>query len=355
LARLVFTGGGSAGHVIPALPVLDALRDEGHDVHWIGSRKGLERALLEGRGVPYGAVTTGKLRRYLSVQNLIDALRVPFGVLEALVLLLRLRPALVFSKGGFVAVPVVLAAAVLRIPVVLHESDRTPGLANRICAPFARTVLATFPDTAFRPRRGQRQVVTGAPVRPELLAGDRARGLAFAGFDGHRPVLLVMGGSLGAEALNGVVRDALPELLRSRNVVHLCGRGRTDPSLQGVGGYRQFEFVGPELGDLLAAADTVVSRAGATALLELLALRLPHLLVPLPRTASRGDQLENATWSAGAGFSRVVHEADLDPRRLLAELRALDDERGERRAAMAAFDAAGATERVLAELRQVLA
>lgn len=354
MARLVFTGGGSAGHVIPALPVLDACRRAGHEVFWIGSRRGIERDLLEERGVPYGTVTTGKLRRYLSLRNLADAVRVPVGVGEAVLRLLRLRPDLVFSKGGFVAVPVVLAAALLRIPVVLHESDRTPGLANRICAPFARTLLATFPDTALAARGPQRRVVTGAPVRDELLAGDRVRGLAFADLEDGRPVVLVMGGSLGATALNDVVRAALPELLRERRVVHLCGRGHLDGTLEGIGGYRQFEFVGAELPDLLAAADLVVSRAGATALMECLALRKPHLLVPLPRAASRGDQVENAQWSAEAGFSRVVQESELEPRRLVAELHALEAEAPARRATMAAFDGAGATERVVDEIRRLL-
>lgn len=325
LARVAITGGGTAGHVLPAIPVMERLLAQGCEVHFIGSASGLEQRLVDGLAVTYHAVRSGKLRRYFSVQNLLDAGRVLLGVAQAWRLLRRIRPQVVFSKGGFVAFPAVLGAWLNGIPVVAHESDLTPGLANRLSMPFAASLCVSFEPTAG-PATSERVVVTGMPLRQELLAGEAAQGRALLGIDvGDKPVLLVVGGSSGATALNGVLRSALTKLLERYCVVHVCGPGQLDPALCRQPGYVQREYVRRGWGHVIAAADLVISRAGATALWEWVALAKPHLLVPLPRTASRGDQIENAAFAASRGWSLVVAEDELNATTLVAEVAKLRD------------------------------
>ncbi len=315
MKRLVVTGGGTAGHVVPALPVMQAFIDRGVQVDFIGSGIELERTLVAPLAVTYHRIAAGKLRRYFSLENLLDAFRVLLGIVQALVLIRRLRPDVVFSKGGFVSFPVVFAAWCWRIPVVAHESDLTPGLANRLALPFVRTLCVNFPAT--RPPRFPGDVIyTGTPVRPALLDGEADRGRALIGAGGEKPVLVVTGGSLGAEAINSVVRKALPELVRRAVIVHVCGPGRVVPVE--LPDYHPFEYVRDEWGDLLAAATAVVSRAGANSLYELLCLRKPNLLIPLSRKASRGDQIENAAWAEAEGFSHVLQEDVLSVETLVA-------------------------------------
>lgn len=318
--RILFTGGGTAGHVTPNLALMARLADAGWEVHYAGSKAGIEREIVAATGVPYHALPTGKLRRYLSLENLLDLFRVTGGIVAGWRLARRLRPDVVFSKGGFVSVPVVAGARLAGIPVLAHESDCSPGLATRLVARHVAVVCTNFPATRIP---GARRVVhTGTPLRAGLLDGSRQRGLAHAGLGGERPVLLVVGGSLGSAALNRVVRTALDDLLCRFEVIHICGRGQWRPELDQPG-YAQFEFVAEPYADLLAAADLVLSRAGANGLLELLQARKPTLLVPLGTAASRGDQIENAAWAEAGGWARQVLEADLDAPRLLAELAAL--------------------------------
>lgn len=317
LSRVAVTGGGTAGHVMPAIPVMQALMRQGCEVFFVGGKTGPERELVASLDVAFHAVSTGKLRRYLSFANVLDALRIPLGIFQAWQLLRRLRPQVLFSKGGFASFPAVVGAWLNGVPVVAHESDLTPGLANRLAAPFIRTLCVTFDATERESTKGVgRVVVSGTPLRSELLAGDAERGRALLGFggmdEGAGPVLLVVGGSLGAAALNDVVRDALGHLLRCYRVVHVCGAGKLDADLADEPGYVQREFVGDEWGDIIAAADLVVSRAGANALCEWLALGKPHLLVPLPKTASRGDQIENAAFAESKGWSLVIPEHELN-------------------------------------------
>jgi UDP-N-acetylglucosamine--N-acetylmuramyl-(pentapeptide) pyrophosphoryl-undecaprenol N-acetylglucosamine transferase len=313
--RAVCTGGGTAGHVAPAVPVMRALLARGVVVDFVGSGLPIERTLLADLPVRYHAIAAGKLRRYLSLDNVRDAFRVLRGVWQAFRLLGRLAPDVVFSKGGFVSFPVVLAAWLRRVPVVAHESDLSPGLANRLALPFVNVLCVSFPVTRPGAFRG-RVIFTGTPVRGELLAGDRSRGRRLLGVTDDRPVLLVTGGSLGADRINATVVEALDGLLERATVVHVCGPGKAAPVTRD--GYHQFEFVTDDWGDLLAAADLVISRAGANTLYELLCLRKPNLLVPLSRAASRGDQIENAEYAAAAGYSTVVPEEELAPGRLLA-------------------------------------
>lgn len=314
MRHLVCTGGGTAGHVLPAIPVMERIRAGGARVSFIGSRSGLEARLLADQQVDYYGIASGKLRRYLSRENLLDVFRVVLGIWQAYWLLGRLAPDVVFSKGGFVSFPVVFAAWLRRLPVVAHESDLTPGLANRLALPFLSTLCVTFPETRA-PRLRGRLVVTGTPLRDALRQGNAARGRALLAAPDGRPVLLITGGSLGADALNRAVLEVLDELLQTFVVVHVCGPGKR--AAREAPGYHQFEYVTDAWGDLLAAADLVVSRAGANTLFELLALGKPNVLVPLSPRVSRGDQVENAEYARVRGFSRVLSEDELSGPRLL--------------------------------------
>ncbi|MEQ8859253.1 MAG: undecaprenyldiphospho-muramoylpentapeptide beta-N-acetylglucosaminyltransferase [Pseudomonadales bacterium] len=347
MKHLVCTGGGTAGHVIPALPVIALAQAAGVQVSFVGSRSGLESRLLAGEAVAYHGIASGKLRRYLSLANLADAFRVLAGVWQAFWLLGRLRPDVVFSKGGFVSFPVVFGAWLRGIPVVAHESDLSPGLANRLALPFLRALCVTFAETSA-PRLRGRRVVTGTPLRAALLNGDASRGRALVDAPAGRPLLLVTGGSLGADAVNRALRAALPRLLEAWVVVHVCGPGkRAQLSLDG---YQQFEYVSDAWGDLLAAADLVVSRAGANTLFELLALGKPNLLIPLSARVSRGDQVENAEYARTRGYSRVLAEDLLTAETLVAAIDAalagIDAQR-QRLAAFQPGDAAAAIWREL--------
>jgi len=320
MRRILFTGGGTAGHVSPNLPLIATFRAAGWQVDYAGSRDGIERELIEPLGIGYHVVPTGKLRRYLAWENLADVFRVLAGCVAGARLCRRLRPDVVFAKGGFVSVPVAVGAYLARVPVVAHESDLTPGLATRIVARFARTVCTSFEETRVPNARAVRH--TGTPLRAGLLAGAPDRGRELCGFDAERPVLLVVGGSLGSQRLNALVRAALPQLLERYQVAHVCGHGNADPALEAPG-YRQFEFLREPYADLLACAALVVSRAGANGLYELIAARKPSLLVPLGRDASRGDQLENARWAVAHGCAEMAEEEGLDAAGLVQALDAL--------------------------------
>ncbi len=320
--HLLFTGGGSAGHVIPSLPLIEHFAAQGSTISYVGSKDGPEGGLVAPLRVSFFAIRSGKLRRYWSWRNVADVWWIVVGICQAFALIRRLRPSIVFSKGGYVAFPVVVGAWLWRVPIVAHESDLTPGLANRLSLPFVDAVCTNFASTTFRLRNGA-VIHTGTPLRADLLHGDAQRGRALVGAAPGTPLVLVVGGSLGAEALNRVVRAALDSLLRFGVVVHVCGAGRTDAAMRQRAGYHQFEYVGAQWGDLLASADVVVSRAGANSVYELVSLKKPHLLVPLPRSASRGDQIDNAAYALSHGWSRVVAEVDLDAVRLDAEVRAI--------------------------------
>ena len=344
--RAVVTGGGSAGHVVPALPVIEALMADGWEVSYIGSPTGLEERLVAPLGIAYDSVRSGKLRRYFSLANAVDALRVPWGVLQALRILWRRKPDVVFSKGGFVAFPTVVAAWLLRIPVVAHESDLSPGLANRLSLPFLKTLCVTF--SATRVKRTE-VVWTGTPVRQALTQGNRDKGLAAAGFSGAKPVLVIVGGSLGATRLNAVADAARLQLTATFDVLHVRGAGNLDPGADATG-YAQREFVADGWGDILAAAAVVVSRAGANALYELLCLGKPNLLVPLPATASRGDQIENAAYAERLGYSVVIQDAELNAAGLVAAVATLYRDRAVWRRALARFQPPDSVPLITAQL-----
>ena len=320
MKRIVLTGGGTAGHVTPNIALLPRLREEGYDVHYIGSYDGIERKLIEEFDVPYYGISSGKLRRYFDPKNFSDPFKVIKGYTEASSLIKKLKPDVVFSKGGFVTVPVVLAAKRRGVPCIIHESDMTPGLANKICIPCAKKVCTNFPETVQNIPNGK-AVLTGSPIRQELFNGSKEKGLSFCGFNNEKPVLLIIGGSLGSVVVNEAVRAILPQLLEQFQIIHLCGKGKVDESLTGTKGYVQFEYIKQELMDLFAASDLIISRAGANAICEILALRKPHILVPLSAAASRGDQILNANSFQKQGFSYVIKEEELNKDTLMTAVK----------------------------------
>lgn len=326
MKKIVLTGGGTAGHVTPNIALLPALQEAGYEISYIGSYKGIEKKLIEDYGIPYTGISTGKLRRYIDPKNLSDPFRVIKGFNEAHYFLRKYKPDVVFSKGGYVSVPVVHAAASLRIPCIIHESDMTPGLANRLCIPFAAKVCCNFPET-LQNLPEDKAVLTGSPIRAELSLGTRAAGLKLCGFTDEKPVLMVIGGSLGAANVNKLVREALPKLLADFQVVHICGKDKVDNLLLNTEGYKQFEYLKSELKNVFAMADVVISRAGANAICELLALKKPNILIPLPAAASRGDQLLNAASFEAQGYSIVLQEDDITPELLVETVHKLYQDR----------------------------
>lgn len=310
MKKIVLTGGGTAGHVTPNIALLPTLQEAGYEITYIGSYDGIEKKLIGDFDIPYVGISTGKLRRYLDPRNFTDPFRVAKGFLQAKRFLKEYRPDVLFSKGGFVSVPVVRAAASLHIPCIIHESDMTPGLANKLCISAAKKVCCNFPET-MKLLPENKAVLTGSPIRAELSRGNKLAGLDMCGFSANTPVIMVIGGSLGAANVNAAVRNALPKLLEDFQVVHLCGKDKLDNLLLNTPGYKQFEYIKAELKDLFAMADIVISRAGANAICELLALKKPNILIPLPAASSRGDQILNAQSFEAQGFSIVINEDDL--------------------------------------------
>lgn len=316
MKKIILTGGGTAGHVTPNIALLPSLKDAGYDVTYIGSYNGIEKTLIEDLGITYHGISSGKLRRYKSLKNLSDPFRVLRGYFQARKLIKKIKPDIVFSKGGFVSVPVVLAAGHKKVPVIIHESDMTPGLANKIAMRSATKICCNFPETLkYLPK--DKAVLTGSPIRHELLVGSKVAGLDLCHFNTDKPVILVVGGSTGAVRVNEAVRKILPELLKDFQVCHLCGKGKTDASLDNTPGYVQFEYISKEMRDLFAMSDIVISRAGANAICELLALKKPNLLIPLSANASRGDQILNAQSFKEHGYSAVLLEEDMTAQTLL--------------------------------------
>lgn len=327
MKKIILTGGGTAGHVTPNIALIPELQKRNYEIHYIGSKDGIETKLMADFDISYYGISSGKLRRYFDIKNFTDPVRIMKGYAEAAKILKTVKPDVVFSKGGFVTVPVVLAAKRKKIPCVLHESDISPGLANKLCIPSATAICANFPETLSHLPE-EKAYLTGSPIRKELFSGNRLKGLDFCGFNTAKPVILVIGGSLGSVRVNEAVREILPELLEEYQVIHLCGKDKLDDSLNGLEGYVQFEYIQKELCDLLSAADLVISRAGANAICELLALHKPNILIPLSLEASRGDQILNAESFEKQEFSYVIKEEDLTSERLLDAVKEVYGNRG---------------------------
>lgn len=327
MKKIIMTGGGTAGHVTPNIALMPALKEAGFDIEYIGSINGMEKGLIEATGTPYHGISSGKLRRYFDWKNFSDPFRVLKGYGQAVSLMKKIKPDVVFSKGGFVSVPVVLAAKHCHIPAIIHESDITPGLANKIAIKGAKKVCCNFPET-MKYLPADKAVLTGSPIRRELFSGNAENAIRLCNFKDHsKPVLLIIGGSLGSKIVNEAVRKVLPELLEKFYVIHLCGKGNLDNSLSGTIGYAQFEYASSELTDMFALADMAISRAGANSICELLALHKPNILIPLSAAASRGDQVLNANSFKKQGFSYVLEEEHLTADSLLKAVQEVYDNR----------------------------
>lgn len=355
MKNLVLTGGGTAGHVTPNLALLEKLDKSEWNVSYIGSENGIEKQLISEQGISYYPIKTGKMRRYFSWQNLLDPFLIIYGIVQAFFLLRRLQVDLVFSKGGFVAFPVVFAAWLRGIPVIAHESDMTPGLANRLCYPFVKKICINFASGKKFYRDTSKVVVTGTPIRQALFHGKKENGLALCHFTAEKSCLLVIGGSLGAASINRSVRDILPQLLVHFQIIHICGKGNLDAHLQNTIGYRQFEYVHEDLADLFAAADVVISRAGANAVCEILALKKPHVFIPLSARISRGDQIHNARYFMQQQVSTVLDDDSLTPESLLTAVTQVYQNRPQIIAAIDALGVSSATDCILQLFSTVLA
>ena len=352
MKKIVLTGGGTLGHVTPHLALIPRLKEAGYEIHYIGTENGMEAPKMRAvEGVTYHAVKSGKLRRYHDWKNFTDPFRVIAGAFQSARLMGKIKPDVVFSKGGFVAVPVVFGAWLHRIPVLCHESDLTPGLANKLCKPFASRFATTFPECAEA--LGSKAEMTGTPLRPELFTGSREKGLSLLGFDGQKPVLLMMGGSSGAQSVNACLRKALPELTPDFDIAHICGKGNLDAELEGTPGYKQIEFLDADLPDVLACTDLVLSRAGANALCEFQALGRPMLLIPYPKGASRGDQILNAKSLEKRGLCRVLLQENMTPETMVQEIRETWAERDALTDALRNAPPADGTKRVLELIEEV--
>lgn len=352
MKRIILTGGGTAGHVTPNIALLPRLREAGYEISYIGSMDGIEKKLIQAQKIPYYGIASGKLRRYFDVKNFTDPFRVLKGFSQAIQLMKELKPNVVFSKGGFVSVPVVMAAKLCNIPVICHESDLTPGLANKLSMPSATKVCCNFPET-LKYLPAKKSVLTGCPIRQELLEGNPKRARVLTGFQSEKPVMLVMGGSLGAAAINQIVRENLPELLANWQIIHLCGKGKLDESLRNTKGYIQYEYLHEELADVFALTDVVVSRAGANAICELLALQKPSLLIPLSAKASRGDQILNARSFEKQGFSMVLEEEELNKETFLKAVETLSKKKQDYIKAMKSCKQTDAIESILKLLEEI--
>ena len=347
MKKIVLTGGGTAGHVTPNLALLPKLKELGYDITYMGSLDGIEKKLIEDFDIPYYGVPVGKLRRYLDPKNFTDPFKVIKGYSEAKKYLKEIKPNVVFSKGGYVSVPIVRAAASLKIPCIIHESDLTPGLANKLCIPKAQKVCCNFPETFAKLPKNKAEL-TGSPVRAELFTGNAEAAREMCGFNSEKPVIMVIGGSTGSVAINKAVRKALPELLKDFQIVHLCGNGRIDNLLLTTEGYKQYEYLKGELKDVMALSDLVISRAGANAICELLSLRKPNLLIPLSKAASRGDQILNASSFEAQGYSLVLQEEDLDEITLVNKVRELNENKEKYVKAMEESNQINAIDKIIA-------
>lgn len=353
MKKIVMTGGGTAGHVTPNIALMPALKENGYEISYIGSYAGMEKQLIEEQGIPYYGISSGKLRRYFDWKNFSDPFKVLKGYGQAVRLLKKIKPDVVFSKGGFVSVPVVLAAKRCKIPAIIHESDLTPGLANRLAIPSASKVCCNFPETMKYLPEGK-AVLTGSPIRQELLSGKKEAAVSYCGFEGRNlPVILIVGGSSGSKVINSAVRAILPELLEHFSIIHLCGKGNLDESLKNLEGYAQFEYARQELTDMFALSDLVISRAGANSICELLALHKPNILIPLSAAASRGDQILNAKSFRSQGFSYVIEEESLTDDTLKTAIHEVFDHKEDYIAAMKKSSQLNSIDTILALIKEV--
>lgn len=315
--KIVFTGGGTVGHVAVNVALIPQFKKEGYDdISYIGSKDGIEKDMIQDiSDVKYYSISSGKLRRYFDWKNFSDPFRVLKGIYDSILILRKKKPDFVFSKGGFVSVPVCMAAKILKIPTVLHESDLTPGLANKINIKFANHIFTTFEDTLkFLPNN--KSSLIGAIVRDDIYNGDASKAYNYCNFTKDKPVILVMGGSLGSKIINEFIWNNIEQLTKNYQIIHLVGKGFVNDSIS-IQGYKQVEFLKEDLFDIFKIVDFTISRAGANSIYEFLALNIPSILIPLGTNQSRGDQIENARFFEKNGFSKVILEENLSNNSIL--------------------------------------
>lgn len=329
--KIVLTGGGTAGHIWPHFALFDcqgsklkeSFLGNALEVHYMGSRGGMEQELVKAEQPEwhYHEIATGKLRRYFSFQNFLDLFNVILGFFQAFFLLGKIKPGVIFSKGGFVSAPVVWAGWIRKIPVVIHESDATLALATKLTIPFAKKILTSFPETKEQvPLKFQKNVLQiGLPLRESLFSIEKQQGKSHFKFsDNSRKTLLIFGGSLGARSLNEKIFEIIPELVKQYDVIHITGKGNQKNLSVETNHYKQFEFLREEMKFAYAAADLAICRAGASSIFELAAARIPMILIPLGLHASRGDQIINAqifekhNWALSRNETEFVGQAALD-------------------------------------------
>lgn len=349
---IVLTGGGTTGHVAVNLALIPMLLERGWRIYYIGSENGIERELIaDFPEVDYFGIPTGKLRRYLTWENVKDFGRVFKGIHAARKLIKRLKPDVIFSKGGFVSVPVLIGGFLNGVPSITHESDLTPGLANRLSFPFVKEVMVTF-ESSMQHVPAKKGYYLGPVIRKQIQGGSRARGLEAYGFSGKKPVLVVLGGSLGAAAVNQVIWDNLDALLERYDILHGVGRGKGDASIRREG-YVQVEYIKTAMSDTLAMADIIVSRAGSNAIFEFLYYRKPMLLIPLGTNQSRGDQILNAEQFVSKNYARVLFEAELTTEAFFGRLDEIRRDYDAIVAAQSAFPFTDATARIVEEVTRI--
>ena len=308
MKKIAFTGGGTAGHITPNLALIEDLRKE-YEIFYIGMKHSMEEELVKKENIHFYGISGGKLRRYFDFKNFADLFKIIMGFFQSFLIFGKNRPQVLFSKGGFVSCPVVWAAWFWRIPVIIHESDMTPGLANKLALPFAKNIAFSFPETEEYLNKNK-STHTGLPIRKTLFSGDKQKGLKLSNFSGTKPIILVVGGSQGSKYINDLIRKNLTVLLEFYEICHICGKGQIDNTFLNTVGYKQFQYVNDELKDLLIMSDLIISRAGATFIFEILALKKLNILIPLSKKASRGDQILNAKSFEKSNFSRVIQEED---------------------------------------------
>ena len=326
--KICFTGGGTAGHVFPGISVIEALCSQYNykkeDFIWIGSTSGMEKKLIDEAGIEFKGILSGKLRRYFSLKNFVDIFKITLGIVQAFCILLKVHPQIIFSKGGYVSVPPVLAGKLLGIPVITHESDYTPGLATKINANFSKKILLSVEETRkyLKSKFREKCVVVGNPVRSQFYSADASRGLAFLGFDTQKPLIFVVGGSQGSGEINQLIYEIRKPLAEKYYIAHQVGAASTIGKAD-VPGYKQYAFIKEEIADVIAAASLVVTRSGAGSLWELSAVGRAALLIPLRGSGTRGDQVKNALYFKEQDAAAVLMDNPIKAKDLLAEIESI--------------------------------
>ena len=305
MAKIILTGGGTAGHCTPNIALIPYLLKRFDEIYYVGSFSGIERKMVEKENITYFPITTVKLERKITPSNLTIPFKLLKGINDAEKIIKQIKPDLVFSKGGFVSVPLVIAAHKNKIPVICHESDYSFGLANKISLKYCDKMITSFPETAEGVKKA---TYIGSPIRNNLINIKKDYSKFY--FDGSKPVLLVFGGSLGSVAINKGIREGLDELLETFDIIHICGKKGLDKKLKNKKGYFQTEFLF-NISDALSITSVCVARAGANSLFELLSLKIPCVVIPIPKGISRGDQEQNALYFQKLGLITVLPQSAL--------------------------------------------